>query len=311
MVSLRGRIFRSLLRKYGNINPILHPNVIEKVKEYEKNSKDIIKKGYSIIRKETENKTRYVIIRKDSNKPAKKIIYYLHGGVYMLKLTNIYQTLSYSLCDLRDDIEVILLDYDVAPEHKYPTQLNQAYELWNKIIQNHNPKDIIIGGDSSGGNLALALILKLKKEDNISPKAAFFISPWTDMTGSGNSYFKNYQKDVLMGEKNSPMTEDKKELLKKSDLFCYIGDADRENPYVSPVFGDYTDFIKSLFVVGSDEVLLDDTLKIVEKIKEKGKDVELINTKGMFHTFPLYFKSIPEGKVAFERIKSFITESFE
>lgn len=311
MVSLRGRIFRIFLRKFGNINPILHPNVIETVKEYEKNNNDIIKKGYSIIRKETENKTRYVIIRKDSNKPAKKIIYYLHGGVYMLKLTNIYQTLSYALCDLRDDIEVILLDYDVAPEYKYPTQLNQAYELWNKIIKNHNPENIIIGGDSSGGNLALALILKLKKEDNISPKAAFFISPWTDMTGSGKSYFSNYQKDVLMGEKNSPMTESKKELLKKSDLFCYVGDADREDPYVSPVYGDYTDFVKSLFVVGRDEVLLDDTLIIVEKIKEKGKDVELINQEGMFHTFPLYFKSIPEGKVAFEKIKKFIIKSFE
>ncbi|ORX80733.1 alpha/beta-hydrolase [Anaeromyces robustus] len=313
MVSLRTRIFRIIIRNYFNINPIVHPNLVETIKKINvKGLKDINKKGYKITRKETDNKTRYQIITKDTNKPAKKIIYYLHGGAYIAKLTNIYQTFTIPFCDLRDDIEVILLDYDVAPEYKYPTQLNQAYDLWKVLTKNYNPKDIIIGGDSSGGNLALSLILKIKNEENVSPKAGFFLSPWTDMTGTGKSYYTNYQKDVQMGEKNSPLTQEKFNILKDSEIFCFIGDANREDPYVSPIYGDYTDFIKSLFIVGSDEVLLDDTLEIVKKIKEKGSNnVELINQEGMFHTYPIFYKTNPESKEAYEKIKNFIIESFE
>jgi acetyl esterase/lipase len=277
----------------------------------EKFLKDVIKEGYSIIRKETEKKVKYVIIKKDSNKPSKKIIYYLHGGAYLIRLTNMYQTFSYPLCDIRDDIEVVLLDYDPAPEQKYPSQLNQAMEIWNEITKEHKPEDIIIGGDSSGGNLGLALIHKLKNEQNVSPKACFFLSPWTDMTCSGESYYTNYQKDIQSGEANEPLTKEKENIIQHSDLFCFTGDADRKDPYISPLFGDFTTFPRSLFFVGSEEMLLDDTLKIVEKIKEKGNEVELVNKEGMFHIYPMYISYLPESREAYEKIKEFIADSFK
>eukprot|EP00833_Pecoramyces_ruminatium_P002537 jgi/Orpsp1_1/1176569/evm.model.c7180000058120.1 len=312
MLTLLCRIFKMVLRKKYNINPFLNIDVVEKIKtmnkKYETN--DIKKKGYSIIRKETANKTKYWIIRKDSNQLAKKIVYFLHGGSYISGLNNMYQTFSYPLCDVRDDIEVILLDYDLAPEFKYPTQINEALDLWDVITQTYSPEDIIVGGDSSGGNLALVLLLKLKQERNISPKASFFLSPWTDMTASGESYYNNYQKDVLMGEKKCPLTDEKAAILRKSDLYCYIGDADRKDPYISPIFGDYSTFPKSLFIVGSREMLLDDTLSVVNKIKENGNDVELINERGMFHIYPIHIKYLYESRIAHKKIRNFIAESF-
>lgn len=302
MVSIRGRLFKFIVRKKLNINPITHPNLVEHIRELsKKHSADAIEKGYSIIRKETENKTKYLIIRKDTNKPATKIIYYFHGGAYISSLTDMYETFSYPLCDIREDIEVVLLDYDLAPENKYPTQLNQAYEVWNELMKEHKPEDIIVGGDSSGGNLALVLIHKLRKEFNISPKAAILISPWTDMTCSGESYKKNYQLDPQIGESNCPLTEEKDEIIKKSDLYGFIGDADRKDPYISPIFGDFSNFPKSIFFVGSEEMLLDDTLKVVEEIKEKGGDVQLINKEGMFHIYPIYIKFVPESREALEK----------
>ncbi|KAG4101109.1 alpha/beta-hydrolase [Neocallimastix lanati (nom. inval.)] len=312
MVSIRARLFKLYLRKKFNLNPLVTKDLVQTFRNAnEKFLKDVIKEGYSIIRKETEKKVKYVIIKKDSNKPSKKIIYYLHGGAYLIRLTNMYQTFSYPLCDIRDDIEVVLLDYDPAPEQKYPSQLNQAMEIWNEITKEHKPEDIIIGGDSSGGNLGLALIHKLKNEQNVSPKACFFLSPWTDMTCSGESYYTNYQKDIQSGEANEPLTKEKENIIQHSDLFCFTGDADRKDPYISPLFGDFTTFPRSLFFVGSEEMLLDDTLKIVEKIKEKGNEVELVNKEGMFHIYPMYISYLPESREAYEKIKEFIADSFK
>jgi len=312
MVSLRGRFFKFLLNWKFNLNGVVVPNLAEEVKkQFASNYKDVPKKGYTIIHKETENKTRYAIVRKDTNQPAKKVILYFHGGIYIMPLLDMFYPLAYEFCDIRDDIEVVLLDYDTAPEFKYPTQINQAMEIWDILTKTYRPEDIIIGGDSAGGNLNLVLNMKLQNEFNISPKACFFLSPWTDMTCSGQSYKDNYQVDILFGESKCPLTEEKRQQIVNSEFHCYITpEDDRKNPYISPVFGDYKVFPKSLFIVGSEEVLLDDTIRIVDKLKANGKDVQLIKEEGMFHDFPLYYQYIPEGRMAMDKIKEFINENF-
>ncbi|ORX44208.1 alpha/beta-hydrolase [Piromyces finnis] len=275
-----------------------------------KSMKNVLKKGYTLTRKETLNKTKYIEITKDSNKTPKKVIYYMHGGAYILGLTNTYHSFSYPLCDIRDDIKVVLLDYSVAPEHKYPTQINEAMDLWDELTKEYSPNDIVVGGDSSGGNLSIALIHKIKKERGTAPRGGFFLSPWTDMTCSGKSYYDNYSKDVQFGEPNKTLTEEKTKIIFNSEIFCFTGDAEKTDPYVSPLFGDFTTFPKSLFIVGSDEVLLDDTLNIVNKIKEnKENEVELLNKEGMFHTYPL-MSIMPEAREACKKIREFIANCF-
>jgi acetyl esterase/lipase len=272
---------------------------------------DSVRKGYTLTKKETENKTKYILIKNETEEPTKKIVYYIHGGNYVKGLTSTYESLVYPLCDISDDILVVLLDYSLAPDFKYPIQLKEALDVWNELIKEYKPEDIIIGGDSSGGHLALSLIEKLKNDKNESPKAAFFISPWTDMTCSGNSYFTNYQKDVILGDPNNPLTKEKLEELKHSEMFSFLGNTDRNDPYISPLFGDYTTFPSSLFIVGDNEMLLDDTLNIVEKIKENGNDVKLYKKEGMSHNFPLYLNFMQDGFEAFITIKDFIVDSFE
>ncbi|OUM69929.1 hypothetical protein PIROE2DRAFT_2128 [Piromyces sp. E2] len=313
MVSIRGRLFRFIMRKKLNINPIIHQDIIESIKKAgEGYMKDVYQKGYTFTRKETENKTKYIEFTKDSNQPAKKVLYYMHGGAYIAGLTSNFFTFAYPFCDIRDDIKVVLIDYKLAPEHKYPSQINEAIDLWDELMKEYTPDDIVVGGDSSGGNLAMVLIHKLKKERNVAPKGAFFLSPWTDMTCSGKSYYDNYPVDVQIGEAGEALTKEKEDIIQNSGLFCFIGDADKKDPYISPMFGDFSTFPKSLFIVGSDEVLLDDTLKVIKKIKENDKnEVELINKEGMFHTYPIYFNIVPEGREAHERIREFIVECFK
>lgn len=296
------------------MNPINKPEFFDRV--IKGRSKPVThknKKGYILSIKETENKSRYIILKKDNKVEAKKVVYYMHGGGYIMRMISMYEDFCYRFCDLRDDIEVVLLDYSLAPENKYPTQLNEATDVWNEITKTFKPEDIIVGGDSSGGNLSLALIHKLKKEMNVAPRAGFFFSPDTDLGLTAKSYFDNYRNDIMFGEKNGVLTKEKWEKFKNSKLYTAVIDetTDLKDPYVSPLYGDFTTFPKSFFNVGTYEMALDDSLRIVEKIKANGNEVELLNKEGMFHVYPINGSFTPEGKEALGKVDNFIIDSFK
>jgi len=311
MVSIGCKILQYILYRKGNINCIRNPNVIENLKKGRTMIKHIQKKGFIISEHVTEKNSKYVIIKKDNGVEPKKVIYFMHGGAYITGLLSVYEKYWYPFCNLRDDIEIVLLDYSVAPEHKYPTQLNEAIDVWFELTKTIKQENIIVGGDSAGGNLSLILINKLQKEYGILPKAGIFFSPWTDMTLSGKSIYDNYTKDVLSGDYDHPLTKENYEIYKNSEIFCFIGDADRKDPYISPVFDDYKIFPKSLFFVGGNEMILDDTLRVVDKIKQNGNDVTLINKEEMFHVYPIFASFAPEGKEALKIIQKFVLECFE
>jgi len=312
MTSLSAKFLKFGLSKFGSINPIKNPGYVDRViKGRSKPVKHANKKGYLLTLKETENKTKYVVIKKDNGVEAKKVVYYLHGGSFIMRMIKSYEEFCYNFCDIREDVVVYLLDYSLAPDFKYPTQLNEALDIWNEITKTFKAEDVIIGGDSSGGNLSMALIHKLRKESNIAPKAGFFISSDIDMTFSGESFYTNYGKDIMVGEKNGVLTKEKWEILSNSvHLTAVIGDADRKDPYVSPLFGDFSTFPKSFFIVSDTEMILDDTLRAVDKIKSNGNEVELFVKEGMFHAYPIMGSFTPEGKEAIEKIKKFILGSF-
>jgi len=286
------------------------------LKNREKTSEHKFKKGYKVTFKETEKKSRYLIIQKDTNEPIKKIIYYIHGGAYISCQLNLHYEYSYYLCNLRNDIAVAFLDYSLAPEFTYPTQINEAMDVWKELIKEYKPEDIIIGGDSAGGNCAMVLIQQLAKQQMAQPKAAFFFSPMTDYTLSGESVIKNYQKDIILSDPNEPVTKESLKKFKNSILFkYYLGDkGDKNDPTVSPLFGDFTVFPNSIFFVGTDEILLDDTLRVVDKIKKENKDckVECIVEERMFHGYALSINNmIPEYKATQEKVKAFILENLQ
>lgn len=314
MASIRGNLFRIIMRATNNINPISHPDSIGRLKKMsEPYINDKMPKGFAFEKAETKNGTKYQRVRKVGAGKNNKVIYFLHGGAYVSGLLTMYRTFTADFCNIEDGIEIILLDYNLAPEYKYPTQLNEAEDLWKELVENqgYRGKDIIIGGDSSGGNLTLALMLKLRDEGKEMPLGAFLISPWCDMTASGESYIYNYKNDVEMGERRKECTKDKLNKLLESDLYCYLGDADRTNPYVSPIYGDFQGFPPMLFIVGDHEMLLDDTLKVVEKLKAKKIPVICERKPKMFHTYVLLKNYMPESRQSYERIVSFIKQLYK
>ena len=310
MVSLRGRFLRSFLRRKGNFNPLKHPDAVSIIRNlYQINVEETTLKGFSVCRERTLGGTPYERIFEDGKEHTGKVVLYFHGGAYISPLISAYREAAPDVCRA-GDCEVILLDYRTAPQHTFPAQLDDAMDLWLELTerQGYLPENILFGGDSAGSNLSLALMLKLRDEQRPLPCAAFCISVWADMTLSGESYMENYSRDVMFGEKGVQPSEESRTAFMQSDIFCFTGDADRTDPYVSPVYGEYHGFPPMLFTVGSHEMLLSDTLTIVEKLRAEGCEVECDVKEGMFHVYTLYSKFLPEAADSNKRILRFVSK---
>lgn len=151
-------------------------------------------------------------------------------------------------------------------------------------------------GDSAGGGLALALCLYLRDYDIRLPRGIITMSAWTDLTKSGESYQENFEIDPIFGgTKNS--------LVYKEG---YYKDSDPENPYISPINGDYHGFPPMLMQVGEYEMLLSDTLTVAEKARKAGVPVKEHMYNGMFHVFQMGLLLYPEAKEAWIEVGRFI-----
>ena len=292
------------MRKMFSMNPVEGNSLRDVTMRISKDGYKL-RKGYTRTEETTPNGTKYETYRSSVGKNGKLFLYF-HGGGYVVGLSQLYRYLA---CDLATAIdgECILLDYSIAPEFRYPTQRDQAFDLWNELTENqgYDPANIYVGGDSAGGNLILTLLLGLRDQGKKMPRCLVAISPWTDMTASGPNYFKNYNRDPMFGQKSEPLTPETREVLLKSEMYDWCGDANREDPYVSPVYGDYNGFPPSIISVGGDEILWDDAMTIADNMDKHGVEVKRICHEGMFHIYPL-FPMFPEGKEAFEEIVAFV-----
>lgn len=192
---------------------------------------------------------------------------------------------------------MLTIDYRVAPEHPFPAALEDTVEAYEWLLScGFKPEQIIVAGDSAGGGLTLALCMYLRDHGKALPCGLIAMSPWTDLTASGESYDTNYERDPLFGNTRDSLIYNKD----------YVGDADETNPYISPLFGDFTGFPPMLIQVGSYEMLLSDSTSVAEKAKKQGVKVRLSIYEGMFHVFQMAMLMMPESKRAWAEVGKFI-----
>ena len=307
MVSLRARLGRHVVWKMFNMNPDGGKSFAE-VTEMVSDFRETVKKGYERSVETSKSGIKFERIKK-IGEDSGKLVLYIHGGGYTAGLSKAYRDQACDYVKASGGAQVFLLDYDLAPGALYPTQHNQAYAFWKDVLDmGYKPKDIIVGGDSAGANLTLSIMLRLRDEGAELPKALYLISPWADMTASGKSYETNYHVDPMFGKKGVELSYELRDRLLQSDMYSWCGDADRTDPLVSPVFGDYKGFPPTLMTVGADEILLSDTLTIEEKMKKEGIDVRVISHEKMFHIYPLYYTMFPESKKAYKQILAYVGE---
>lgn len=315
MPSFEGYCLTRLMHRFSNFNPLENPDIIGKFRKLNRIAvrNSYCPGGFISSREKTSSGTQFERITKAGSVKNGKLILYFHGGAYQAGLLYFYKNFAPDFYRESGGAEVIYLDYSLAPEFQYPVQLQQALDLWEDLTekQGYKAENIILGGDSAGGNLTLAMMLWLRDHNQKLPKGAFCISPWADMTGTSESAQFNYGKDVEFGQPGKIMTRQTRQILHQSEIYAWLGDADRQDPYISPVFGNYHDFPPMLFTAGGDEMLLCDTLTIVQKLKDLHIPVKCEIQPGMCHIYPVFRHFSPESSHSYWCILHFIRRMFQ
>jgi acetyl esterase/lipase len=191
---------------------------------------------------------------------------------------------------------VLDVDYSLAPESPHPGPVEDSVKAYRWLLdQGYRPEHIAISGDSAGGGLTLATLLKLSADGLPQPAAAVPLSPWADMEALGDSMQTNADRDVLLQLDG---------LKGMTDMFLAGGDP--RDPLASPLHGDYTGVCPLYIQVGADEMLLDDARRVAAKARADGVDVHLDEFPEMQHVFQMAAGNVPEADDAVARIGAYL-----
>ncbi len=226
---------------------------------------------------------------------SKKVLLYFHGGGYIFGLPKTYCDLASAIGTAFDACALIPY-YRRAPENPFPAAVDDAFACYEGLLaKGIDAKNIIISGDSAGGGLSMALLLKLKDEKRALPCAAILLSPWLDLTCSGKSFVTEADNEDVLTNK----------LTKRATAY-YHRDTPAEHPYVSPLFGDLKGLPPILVQVGTQEILYSDATRFVKKAQAAGVDAKLEAFYALPHVFHLFFGFVPESREAVRKIGQFI-----
>lgn len=230
---------------------------------------------------------------------SRRLIYF-HGGGYMLGSARSHRRIGADL-GRAAGCATLVVDYRLAPEAPYPAQLDDALNAY-AWAQDNGPsgagpaKSIFIAGDSAGGGLTLGLLITLRDRALKLPNAAVTLSAWTDMTLSGATLRTRATRDPILADPAAM----------GGAVQGYLQGADARTPAASPVLADLQGLPPLFMVVGDEEVLLDDTLRVAANASAAGVDVRLQVEAGAFHVYPWFVPQAPESIRAIEASGTFL-----
>jgi monoterpene epsilon-lactone hydrolase len=228
-----------------------------------------------------------------------KLLLYLHGGAYVVGGCDMHRQMVSHIARA-GRIRTLLLEYRLAPEHKFPAAIDDAVAVYKSLLDmGINAEDIVFGGDSAGGGLVVATLLSLRDAGEPLPAAAVLLSPFLDVTGSGKSMQSRADQDPWF---------DPEHLSLVADHYCE--EHQRRFPLVSPVFADVEGLCPMFIQVGDDEILLSDSERIADGCVAAGIDVELQVWPEMWHVFQMFVRKMPEATAAVAKMGAYIQSRF-
>lgn len=241
------------------------------------------------------------------------VILYLHGGGYVaggLDYARGFGSVIASRCGIR----VVCAAYRLAPENVFPAALGDVTDVYGHLLSNgYDASSIILCGESAGGGLCYSLCQKLKEKGWTLPAGIIAVSPWSDLSLSGASYRLNEKADPSMTVSRLKYfadcylygaAEDGKNLYPKSNPDVSDDTKRKQDPLVSPLFGDMQGMPPSLIFVGGDEIMLDDARELHKKLLDSGSASQITERGDMWHGYVFY--SLPECDSDFDKIRKFI-----
>nr|ACZ16567.1 lipase/esterase [uncultured bacterium] len=225
---------------------------------------------------------------------ADRVILYFHGGGYVIGSNVAYRGFAGRLARATSS-RVCVVNYRLAPEHPFPAALDDAVMAYSWLRQQgYAANRIVIAGDSAGGGLTLATLLKLRELAEPLPAGAVTLSPWSDLAGTGATLAPGAVDDPLVqGDAIGGMAG----MYAPNDL---------TNPLASPLYGDYAGLPPLLIQVGGREVLLDDAVRVRDKARAAGVDVVYFEGDGLIHVWPVLAANAPESEAALSQIGEFV-----
>jgi monoterpene epsilon-lactone hydrolase len=223
-------------------------------------------------------------------------ILYIHGGAYVVGSPKSHIAMCARLAR-RAAATITVIDYRLAPEHLYPAAIDDCVAAYQAIIADVDPALVTIAGDSAGGGATLATLGVLQRTGVAMPGAAYVLSPWTDLTASGDSIVTRAPYDPMF---------DGEGLIEAART--YAGDTPLDDPGVSPLFADPTGYPPTLIQTGMDEILLSDSIRLAERYESAGVEVRLDLRDDLWHVYQMLAGYMPEANDALVRAAVFIRE---
>ena len=231
---------------------------------------------------------------------AERVILYLHGGAYIFGSVNTHRLVASNLSRITK-ARVLVVEYRLAPEHPFPAAVDDALIAYRWLLsQGISPKSLAVAGDSAGGGLTVALLVAARDAGESLPAAAVCLSPFVDMALTGASMKTKAKADVILPTDLIPPV-----------VKAYLGEADPYTPLASPLYADLHSLPPLLIQVGTDEVLLDDAVRLAAQARAAGVEVTLEVWDEMFHAWQTVGNMLPEARQAMARIGQFVHAHLE
>ena len=227
------------------------------------------------------------------SKVGHQAVLYLHGGAYCVGSPATHRAITSHLAR-EAEAAVFAIDYRLAPEHPFPAATDDALEAYRWLLDNdYAPRDIFIAGDSAGGGLALATAIQIRDLSLPAPGGLILLSPWADLTHPAKTASQQAD-DVML---SWPTLEHSAQ--------SYVGDA-RSNPLASPLLAELDNLPATLIIVGSDEILLNDSERLYEKLQAAGTEVRLSVYQQLWHVFVAHAGMLAGADLAINEMAEWI-----
>jgi epsilon-lactone hydrolase len=230
------------------------------------------------------------------NARADRSILYLHGGGYVVGSVRTHRQIVGNLSRAAA-ARVLSVDYRLAPENPHPAAVEDATAAYRHLLESVEPTGAAIAGDSAGGGLTAAALIALREAGAPLPAAGVLISPWLDLTQSGESMVTRAEADPMVQRDGLQMMAD-----------AYVAGADAKAPTVSPLFADLAGLPPLLVHIGTAETLLDDSTRFARRAEAAGVDVDLEVWDDMIHVWHAFATVLPEAREAIDRIGQYLQD---
>jgi acetyl esterase/lipase len=230
---------------------------------------------------------------------AARVLLYVHGGGWISGSARAYRGLAGHIAHAAG-ARALSIDYRLAPEHPFPAGLEDALAAYRWLLANEaRPEQVVIAGDSAGGNLTLAMLIALRDAGDPLPAAAACLSPATDLALTGETWQSKAKADLALDAGAA-----------RKMASSYLDGADPRTPLASPLYADLGGLPPLLIHVGTEEILLSDATRLAEKAEAAGVDVTLDIWPGMWHVWHMAYSLLPESRRAVEQIGAFMRQAY-